>query len=299
MRSLFHYFSRLPMPLILRIILIAIPACSVASTLWHAITPVSLEFYGPAYWLPLSYEGVMNYYLWQYITYAFVLPVGDPMQILQMLFLLYLLYSVGISISHMRGPRATTHLFLGGALAASLAASIAFQILPQSPIPYYGPQAATYATLIAWIFLYPEAELYVFMTFPMKARHLILTIICVTLFTDLSGQRFVEFWAYLSGVTFGYMYALLSFEVHSPFQFMYGFERRVLGIKRALSRPAISANAFSKNAKIYDFKTGNAVLSDDEFVDACLEKISRLGKDSLTFYERLRFWKASRSRKSR
>ena len=297
MRSFIQYFSRLPMPLMLKIFLVAIPVCSALATLWHAIMPASLELYSPAYWLPLSYEGVMNYYLWQYLTYAFVLPVGDPMQILQMFFLLYLLYSVGLSISHMRGPQTITHLFLGGTLAASLAASLVFQIMPPSPIPYFGPQAAIYATLIAWIFLYPEAELYLFMTFPMKARNLLLIIISITLFSDLAGKRFVEFWAYLTGALFGYFYALLVFEVHSPFQFLYSFERSILGMKRVFSRQTVSANAFSKNAKIYDFKTGNAVLNDDEFVDACLEKISRLGKDSLTFYERIRFWRASRKRK--
>ena len=50
-----------------------------------------------------------------------------------------------------------------------------------------------------------------------------------------------------------------------------------------LKRKRIDPSYVFAKAKIYDFKTGQAILNDEEFMDAMLSKISMYGQSSLSF----------------
>lgn len=63
--------------------------------------------------------------------------------------------------------------------------------------------------------------------------------------------------------------------------------------------PGESLQAYAKNAKIYDFKTGRIVLDDDSFMDACLAKIADTGRDSLSWREKFRMKRISKRKKKR
>jgi len=284
------------MPAILKFLLVAIAGTSLLTSIWTFVAPRGLQFLNPAMWFTLSHHGVVSGFLWQILTYSFIEPVMSVGQILHLFFTLYLMYSIGLSILNVKGQRQLARVFLGGALAAGIAGAAVLYFFP-SPAVLMGPMPAIYAVIMAWIFLFPEAELYLFMTFPMKARWLFLGIAGVGLFSDLAEQNFVRFFAYFSGIAFGYLYALFSWELHSPFFALRTFENTLFSLKKRVFRQNISVDRFSKDPKIFDFKTGQAVLKDDEFLDACLEKISRLGKNSLSLWERLRLWKIHRKRR--
>jgi hypothetical protein len=51
------------------------------------------------------------------------------------------------------------------------------------------------------------------------------------------------------------------------------------------------------DSKIFDFKTGKAILNDEAFMDACLKKISEYGREGLTFRERWRMRRISKRKK--
>lgn len=296
-----YYSNRLaqiPLPSILKFLLLGIVGTSVVTTLWTVLAPAWLQFFNPAMWLTLSLHGVKQWFFWQNITYVFIEPLLSVNHLLHVFFTLYLLYSIGMSFLAMRSQKELATVFVGGALAAGLAGTCSLLLYP-SPSVLMGPMPAIYALVVAWIFLYPQAELYLLLTFPMKARWLFLAIAGIGLFSDLADQQYARFFSYLAALSFGYFYALLKWEIHSPFPFLRSFETSFVSFKKRLFKTNVSVHNFSKDPKIYDFKTGKAVLKDEEFLDACLEKISRLGKGSLSLWERFRLWQIHKKRKQR
>jgi hypothetical protein len=64
---------------------------------------------------------------------------------------------------------------------------------------------------------------------------------------------------------------------HWPFSFLYPLER--LGL-RLFERK--KEDKTYKNAKIFDIHSGEPLLSDDEFMDSLLARISKYGEEVLT-----------------
>ena len=97
---------------------------------------------------------------------------------------------------------------------------------------------------------------------------------------------------------YGYFYSLLFWEILSPFQCLHTMEKRVIYFKRKMCHRYKKVGDIEViPSKIYDFKTGKAIIQDDKFMDACLEKISRRGKGSLNMHERFRMWRISKKKK--
>lgn len=289
-------FARFPMPTILKFLLVAIAGTSLVSSIWAFVAPRGLQFLNPALWLSLSSHGISHFFVWQVFTYSFLEPIISVGHIIHLFFTLYLLYSIGLSILNVKGELHLARIFIGGSIAGGLVGAAFLYFFPSATV-LMGPMPAIYAVIMAWIFLFPDAELYLFLTFPMKARWLFLAIAGIGLFSDLAEHHYARFFAYFASIAFGYLYALFVWELHSPFYALRNFETSLFSLKRRLFKQNISVDRFSKDPKIFDFKTGQAVLKDDEFLDACLEKISRLGKNSLSLWEKIRLWKIHRKRR--
>lgn len=224
----------------------------------------------------LSLWGIKHFLFWQPLTYMFLYPATQGLHaafLITLAFNMFILWRLGTAIAFHKGIKHFLGLFLGGGLFAGLVA-LSYLFLTAGTAVFAGTTPAIFALLMATVVLFPEMELMLFLTFPMKARNLILGVLAAVLLIDLSNGFFLNFFADGAGAVFGYLYANYFFNVSRRFNHaeLYDVSGR----------------------KIYDFKTGRKILNDEAFLDACLTKISMEGRSSLTFTERFRLWRISR-----
>ena len=110
--------------------------------------------------------------------------------------------------------------------------------------------------------------------------------------TDLTQGEWPVVFAYLSSLIVGYLYALLAWNLRSPFAFTHRFDDWVadFGVRWR-------SRAHQKtHSKIVDFRTGKAVKDDARFMDEMLDKIAKHGEKSLTRKELRRMNKVGKRR---
>ncbi len=273
-------------PPALKILIGATAACTLAAAFFPFLQGL----------LALTLPGVEHLFLWQFATYLFVQfgSISFPF-LLHLAFNMYLLWTFGASLLQ------RTHLgtFLGLYFGAGLFAGLtAFALMYGFSIPYAlaGSSTALYALLISWVILNPDAELLLFFAIPFKAKWLLLGLIGANLLIDLSNSDWISLASYSGSVLYGYLYTLIAFREHSPFLFLRAFERTLLRTLERL-RQIGRREKTPKQPKIYDIHSGAPQLSDDQFMDAMLARISLHGEDSLTPEEKQRM-KAISARKS-
>jgi membrane associated rhomboid family serine protease len=238
-------------------------------------------------YLALSAAGIRHLYLWQFGTYLFVHPF--PSAILHLAFNLYLLWMFGASLMERLHPVSFFSLFFSSGIFAGLAAWGAMTCF-HLPTPLLGSSSALYALLTAWVILNPDARLLLFFALPFKARHLLLALIGFNLLVDLSRSAWVPLTAYAGAVVFGYLFTVVSCRIRSPFSFLAPLEN---GILRLLERLSHLGKQTVRHTKIYDIKSGEPVLSDEQFMDAMLARISLYGEETLTPEEKKRMHRIS------
>lgn len=237
-------------------------------------------------YLVLTWSGIKHLYLWQFITYVFVEP--GPISFgyfLQLGFNMYVLWAFGSSLIDRSRPLLFFTLYLGAALTAGLASLI---------FPYAilaGSTTAVYAVLVAWMMINPGSQLLLFFAIPFKAHWMIVGLIGLSLFLDISNADWVGAISLTASTLFGYLFALVVWRDYGPFPFLFPFEKRVLRLLEKKKKPY-------NHSKIYDIKSGEPVLSDDQFMDAMLDRISLYGEDHLTPEEKKRMQAISAKKKS-
>ena len=251
--------------------------------------------------LGLSPWGIDRFFLWQFFTYLFVHPVAQGISfsfLISLGFSVYLLWVIGTSIIERRGIASFFTLYFSSGILIGLIIYW-IQSMVHATVPYAGNTASLYAILVAWIMLYPEAQLLFLLALPLKAKWLILSILAANLLIDLSVGEWLNTVIYTSGALFGYFYGLILWKVNGPFAALRPFEEKFMKLfgGSATTRAARFQTQNSR-AKIYDFKTGRAILTDEEFLEEMLSKISLHGKSSLTWGERFRLRRISKRKKS-
>ncbi len=237
-------------------------------------------------WVILSWKGVEHLFLWQFFTYIFLEPGPFSFSfVLQLGFNMYILWIFGAPLLERARPPLFLALYLGSALLSGLAA-LAFPSFLLA-----GPTNAVYAIMVAWMMLNPGAQLLLFFAVPLKAYWLIGGLVAFTLFMDISSADWLSSITLAISVLYGYLFSLIVWRERSPFSFLYPFERRILRfLEKKKQEPY-------HHSKIYDIKSGAPVLDDDQFMDAMLDQISRLGENSLSSAEKKRMREISERKK--
>ncbi len=267
-----HSFAPSRTPKILKLLLGAVAALS-------ALSPWVGTYFA------LGELGVKNLFLWQFVTYPFIHPF--PSGILHLAFNLYLLWIFGTSLLEKLSTKAFLTLFFGTSIFAGL---IAWGSMAGLNIPYslYGSSTVLYGLLISWVILHPDAQLLLFFAMPFKARNLILGIIGLNLLIDLSRSQWIPVFAYLGAAFFGYMFTLVVTLNFTSLPFLARFERSFL---RFIDRLNLRRKILP--SKIYDIKSGEPVMNDEQFMDAMLARILRHGEDALSSEEKIRMQRIS------
>ncbi len=243
--------------------------------------------------LGISAWGVEHFFLWQFFSYLFVHPATHGVSfsfLVSLSFNLYLLWIIGTSLIERRGIFSFFTLYFASGVFVGIFLFL-LQLYVGSSFLFSGNTPSLYAILLAWIMLHPDAQLLFLFALPIKAKWLVLTILGANFFIDLSTGEWMNSCANLGGAFFGYLYPLLTWKVHGPFLKLHALEEKLFRLLGA--KPAVE----SSRSKIYDFKTGRAILSDEEFLEEMLSKISQHGKGSLTWRERFRLKRISKRKK--
>ncbi|MES2344478.1 MAG: rhomboid family intramembrane serine protease [Chlamydiota bacterium] len=223
--------------------------------------------------LSLSLNGIKQGHLWQLVSYLFVQPLDQGVTfsfLFRVAFNSYLLWFLGGSILHKRGMLHFLSLYFLGGLIAGLAI-LGLLFTTTSLLFYAGNMTGLYSLMIAWITLNPKATLPFLLGIPIKAKNIVFISLGINLFIDLSSGNWIYAISYLIAALFGYLYGRL--------------------IRTQKEAPLYT------QAKIFDFKTGKAVLNDEQFLEEMLSKISFQGKKSLTWKERFRLRKITKRQK--
>lgn len=254
---------------------------------------------GPQDLLSLSWWGIRNWYLWQPLTFLFVQtipPEGITLfYLITLFFNMYILWIMGSTLLDIAGVKSFfTLYFLSGIIAGVM--TLLFMPVVGRYTVLAGPTPSLLAIIMAWTMVHPKTEILLFFLIPIKAKWLMVGIIGVLLLMTLSQWNFIDFIFYSIGIIFGYLYAVIAWGLQGPFPFMNSFDKTVIALSSQISQklPTWGKNKDqSISSKIIDISTGKDILSDDQFVDAMLTKISQKGERSLTRAEKERLKKIS------
>lgn len=246
--------------------------------------------------LALSSWGLDHFFYWQIISHVFCPPLREFSFsfILDQTFTLYFLWTAALAIAQNRKNKDFIILYFLGALSSGLAA-IVYKKLTGTLPPIAGLTPSLYALLAAWIFLQANTQVLLFFTIPIKIQWLIGGILISTFLVDFSNGNYLNLMMYGSSIFVGYFYALLVWQILSPFRTLHSFERIFISLSRMIqslfSRKQFKNNKRFQSQKIYDFYEGKRLLENETFMNSCLEKIQKEGKSSLNFFEN---WKLKR-----
>lgn len=247
----------------------------------------------------LSLEGAVNFELWQPFTYFFFYNAAPGTTIsffwlLGLAFNMYILWVMGSNIAERVTAYSFAKMYLLSGAIAGIAAISAILITGYTGL-VCGPGPCILATLLVWSMLNPNSDLLLFFVIPIKSRWLVAGILITVALITLSGGQFVELTLYTVGTLVGYLYALWGWNLRSPFEKLHAMDEQMIALKNKVSIPG----RWKKrgNGKIYDFHTGRPIERDEQFMDAMLDKISKHGKESLTWMERFKMNRIAKRKK--
>jgi len=275
----------------------------ILSTLIISLISALLSRFIPIqYILGLSSVGIKHGFVWQLITYVFVQPLATGISfsfLLHLLFNLYLLWVIGTSIIERSSAKQFLALyFLSALFSGGICTFLLHAFSSIALIAGAGP--SIYAILIAWMMLYPDMQISLFFVVPFKAKWLIMGLLGANLLIDLSNHDWMNFILYLSASTFGYLFAVMKWKLHGPFTALSRMERILMNFPFSWIQKwkEQGKKKSFRRSKIFDFRTGEPVLNDEEFMDAMLSKISLYGEDFLSEKEKKRMAKIAKKKKA-
>ncbi|MBX7066111.1 MAG: rhomboid family intramembrane serine protease [Parachlamydiales bacterium] len=238
-------------------------------------------------WFALTWAGMEHFFLWQLFTY--ILIERGPISVnffLNLAFNMYILWVFGIQLIERSHARLFLILYFGAALFGGLAALAV-------PHPFLaGPTNAVYAILIAWMLLNQRSQLLLFFSFRMNAQWLILGLIAATLLIDLANSYWAGAASLIASCIYAYFFTLIVWRQPGPFSFLRRFEKRIFQLLERKKKHETYIHS-----KIFDIKSGEPIIDDDQFMDAMLDRIARHGEESLTPTERKRMKEISKRKK--
>lgn len=138
-------------------------------------------------------------WVWQPFTYLFL-----HANILHLLFNLFSLWMFALPVEGQWGSREfLKYYFLCGIGAGLLSVAMS----PHSQVPVIGASGAVYGLLVAFAMLYPDAVVYLYFFFPIRARDMALLFGVLEFFAGAAGSTpGVARLAHLGGMVIGYLY---------------------------------------------------------------------------------------------
>ena len=135
--------------------------------------------------------------------------------------------------------------------------------------------------------LHPESELLFFFILPIKAKWLLAGVLGALFLVNVSSLNLAALLLCFGGVITAYLYGVMAWDLNSPYTFTAKLDGSLSKLSEKI-RGASFKKVSNPLGKIIDFHTGKTIDTDEQFVDAMLDKISKTGEQSLTSSERRR-----------
>jgi len=172
---------------------------------WHALGRAGFDFMAAHFMV--SVESVTSLRLWTLLTSAF-----SHVDAGHLLFNMLALYVFGRPVAEALGARALLHLYVAGALVASLG-HVLFGLVGGSPNPALGASGAVMAIAVVFAALFPRATLLVNFFVPLRAPVAVALYVAIDLFGLIGGfggaGGGVAHAAHLGGALYGLVYYLV------------------------------------------------------------------------------------------
>jgi len=240
----------------------------------------------------------LSFYPWQLVTYMF-LHGGFFHLLLNML----ALWMFGAELENTWGQKRflTYYMLCGvGAGVCNLLIAPLFTTVG----PTVGASGAIYGILVAFGYLFPNRNIYIYGLIPVKAKYLVILYMLIELFSVAGGSNSgIAHMAHLGGGVIGLIY-LLIFYKGSPMKFFdnKGFKDKFTSYtsseKRSYTPPVYSNGTKTKKEEVSDAKYRDIQVTDykkeyetqeklaQEKIDAILDKLSEGGYQSLSEEEK-------------
>lgn len=163
-----------------------------------------------AYLALIPYLVVRERFVWQVVTYMFV--HGGTWHIL---FNMLALFLFGTPLERRLGSSEfLLYYFLTG-IGAGIATLAVNWYTGMAMVPVVGASGAVYGLLLAYATLYPDARLFIFGLFPLRAPVAVLLFAGIELFSTFTATRSgVAHLTHLAGLVFGYLYFLVRMGIN-------------------------------------------------------------------------------------
>lgn len=213
----------------------------------------------------LSRGTVSDGWIWQLVTYMF-LHGG----VFHLVFNMLVLWMFGSQLEAGWGSRA----FLRYYFVCGIAAGVATWLIPLgADVPTVGSSGAMYGLILAYGMMFPDAVVYIYFLFPIRAKYLAFILGGIEFLSSMSQRNDgIAHFTHLGGLAAGYVYL------------RFGDRLRWMAARRGLG-----PGRGRRKARVADIREARATRSRQrEEVDAILDKISSQGMGSLTPQERRR-----------
>ncbi len=236
----------------------------------------------------------VSFYPWQLFTYMFL--HGGFFHLLINMFVLWMF---GAELENMWGQKKFLTYYLICGVGAGLC-NLLIAPLFSSIGPTVGASGAIYGILVAFGYLFPNRNIYVYGLIPIKAKYLVLIYFVIELFSIVGGSDSgIAHVAHIGGGVVGLIYLLIVYK-GSPMKFFGGtglkdkFTSYTSSAKRTYSPPVYSNGTNTKKEDVSEAKYQDIHLTDykkeiemqeklaQEKIDAILDKLSEGGYQSLT-----------------
>ena len=237
--------------------------------------------------LILDADAVMHGQVWRLLTYAFLHAT-----IWHILFNMLALWWFGTDLEDMYGPREFLAFYLLSAFLGGLAYLFGVLLHLQDALPCLGASGAIVAVLILYACHFPTRVIYLFMVVPVPAWGFALLMVGWNLYNYLNGARDgTAYMVHLGGAAFGFLYHYYHWRVLNWLPSFSGWQRQ-----RARPNLRVYHDEEPAAAPVPVASAAPAADVDEQLeakVDALLEKVARLGQNSLTDSERQVLMRAS------
>ena len=277
-------------PPLIRWLLMATAYVSLFCALFDGLIQYLFGISGFTPLLILSWSGLQSLFLWQPFTYLFLYGAGSPITLwwlIGLAFKLYLLWFMGSYLYERFGARSFLTLYLMSGAAAGICATLIAAAIGM-PSFLSGPTAPLLAILMAWTMANSTSTLLLFFIIPIQAHILVSLLFGALLLIALSNGDFASLLFYASSGAIGYLYGIMVWELNGPYPQLRDFDDHAWELGQKIARLTF----WRKEKRILTINP-----RDEQFMDAMLDKISRHGKGSLSFWERWRMQRISKKRR--
>lgn len=206
-------------------------------------------------------------WVWQPFTYMFLHG-----SLLHLLFNLLAIWMFGMPLEAQWGPREFLKFYLVCGVGAAL---FNVALAPSSPVPVIGASGAVYGLLVAFAMAFPDAVVYLYAFFPIKAKHMAVLFGLMEFFASAANTSpGVARFAHLGGLLVGYVYL----------RWWWVLKSKAASLGRDIAEGRVAAAERTRPAR--PARRERSYEEEMEEVDRILDKILETGEGSLTAEER-------------